>query len=210
MLNSNQILERIDYWYNKGDKASESWYLDALSYCNNLSLIYNVPVRVVAGVLASLSVLKRWEQNKEITEVFFECQECKHTTTQAKKADAIYGLQRYEDTLSDIELDRLIMEFLGGEKTKAFYHCIVYPQTSGYVCLDSHMLKAFNNGNLKPSKNQYQALSNYFIQKAFEYQIPISALQARIWVEVRKKENSRLIKTLKNLEQFQKDLKLLQ
>jgi hypothetical protein len=49
------------------------------------------------------------------------------------------------------------------------------------------MLKAFNNGKLKPSKNQYQALSNYFIQKAYEYQIPVSALQARIWCKLREK-----------------------
>lgn len=63
----------------------------------------------------------------------------------------------------------------------------MYPQTSGYVTLDSHMLKTFNNGNLKPTKNQYQALSNYFIQKAFEYQIPVSALQARLWVAIRGK-----------------------
>ncbi len=187
MSNSNQILERIDYWYNKGEKASENWYSEANSYVHNLSLIYNVPVRVVAGVLASLSVLKRWEQNKEMTEIFFECQECKHTTTQAKKAESIYGLQRYEDTLSDTELDRLIMEFLGGEKTKSFYYSIIYPQTSPYVVLDSWMLKAFNNGKLKPSKNQYQALSNYFIQKAYEYQIPVSALQARIWCKLRER-----------------------
>lgn len=187
MLNSNQILERIDYWYNKGDKASESWYLDALSYCDNLSLIYNVPVRVVTGVLASLSVLKRWEQNKEMTEIFFECQECKHTTTQAKKAELIYSMKDFDYGLGENGLDKYIMSALGGEKTKAFYSNIMYPQTSGYVVLDSHMLKSFNNGKLKVTKNQYQALSNYFIQKAFEYQIPVSSLQARIWVELRKK-----------------------
>ena len=187
MLNSNQILERIDYWYNKGEKASESWYSEANSFCFNLSLIHGIPIRIVAGITSAMSPLKRWSQNMEMVETFLECRECKHTTTQAKKAESIYGLQRYEDTLSDIQLDRLIMEFLGGEKTKSFYFSIVYPQTSPYVVLDSHMLKAFSNGNLKPTKNQYQTLSNYFIQKAFEYQIPVASLQSRIWCKLREK-----------------------
>lgn len=187
MLNSNQILERIDYWYNKGEKASENWYSEANSYVHNLSLIYNVPVRVVAGVLASLSVLKRWEQNKEMTETFLECQECKHTTIQAKKAHTIYMMSKVNLFPKDVVQDSHIMLILGGEKTKSFYHNIMYPQTSGYVTLDAHMLKIFNKGNLKITKNQYQALSNYFIQKAYKYQIPVSALQARIWCKLREK-----------------------
>lgn len=187
MSNSNQILERIDYWYNKGERASENWYSEAQTFCFNLSLIHGIPIRIVAGITSAMSPLKRWSQNMEMVETFLECRECKHTTTQAKKAESIYGLQRYEDVLSDVELDRLIMEFLGGEKTKSFYYSIIYPQTSPYVVLDSWMLKAFNNGKLKPSKNQYQTLSNYFIQKAFEYQIPVASLQSRIWCKLRER-----------------------
>ena len=187
MLNSNQILERIDYWYNKGEKASESWYSEANSFCFNLSLIHGIPIRIVAGITSALSPLKRWSQNMEMVETFLECQECKHTTIQAKKAELIYSMKDFKYGLGENGLDKYIMSALGGEKTKAFYSNIMYPQTSGYVVLDSHMLKSFNNGKLKVTKNQYQTLSNYFIQKAFEYQIPVASLQSRIWCKLREK-----------------------
>lgn len=179
--------ELIDFYYSKSRKEDEDWYQEARDYCEDLSNEYQIPLRVVVGILASLSPKKRWELNKKMTETFLECQECKHTTTQAKKAHTIYMMSKVNPLPKDIVQDSHIMLLLGGEKTKAFYHNIMYPQTSGYVTLDAHMLKIFNKGNLKITKNQYQALSNYFIQKAHKYQIPVSALQARLWVAIRGK-----------------------
>lgn len=179
--------ELIDFYYSKSRKEDEDWYQEARDYCEDLSNEYQIPLRVVVGILASLSPKKRWELNKKMTETFLECQECKHTLTQSQKARTILMIVNKETILNEREQDRYIMATLGGEKTKAFYHNIMYPQTSGYVTLDAHMLKIFNKGNLKITKNQYQALSNYFIQKAYKYQIPVSALQARIWCKLREK-----------------------
>lgn len=133
MLNSNQIFEKIDYWYNKGDKASENWYSEAFAFCYNLSLIHGIPVRVVVGILSSLSVLKRWEQNKEMTETFLECQECKHTTTKAQKAHTIYMISKVNPLLKEIVQDSHIMLFLGGLKTKAFYHILCIHKRVGML-----------------------------------------------------------------------------
>ena len=185
MINPTLIFEKIDYLYLKGDKASENWYSEANFFCSNLSLIHGIPIRVIAGILSSLSVLKRWEQNKEMTETFLECQECKHTTTQAKKAELIYTMKDFNYGIDEAGLDKYIMSVLGGHKTKAFYHNIIYPQSSRYVTLDSWMLKAFNEGNLKPTTKQYQRLSEPFIIKADEHKIPVSSLQARIWTYLR-------------------------
>lgn len=176
--------ELIDFYYSQGRKEDENWYQEARDYCEELSKEYQVPLRIVVGILTSLSPRKRWELNKMMTEKFLECQECKHTLTQSRKAKAISMLINKESILNEREQDRYIMATLGGLKTRAFFSNIMYPQTSELVTLDVHILRYFHH-NYKPTPKQYKQLSELFLKKAKEYGIPVANLQSRVWCYLR-------------------------
>lgn len=183
--NIDSILKNVN---PKDMSLGIQWYAEAHSFCKDLSIKYNVPFRKVVGVCVVLSPLKSWNLNKRITEDFLQCNDCGHFESATKKALLILNLKVEPD--QDLLWDHFIMQIIGGKKTKAFYHNIVYPNNYSYVCLDSHMWK------LKPKKwqhitpNRYQIMSNVIIQKADELDICPNHLQAILWLKIRKKNIS--------------------
>lgn len=176
----SEINNKIDYWLSLGNEAVD-WYSTASNFCEDLAKRFNVEKEIVVGVLSALSPLKKWDLNKKETIRFFEKNEIGHLPLQVAKVKAINRLRGQSD------LDDKIMNILAGNKTKAFYHNIMYPESSHMVTLDTWMIRALDNPSRKSlTTKQYNNLANQVIIKSHDIQLIPCQTQAIIWENIRK------------------------
>lgn len=186
-LNPTLIRSQIDYWFEQSKEVSSSWYEDTFLFCQELANQYEVPVRYVVAILSALSPQQKFEQNKKNTEYYFKTGYVKHTSRQRDKIELMKFILEEKN---EKEQDKFLMKCLGGSKTKFFYHNIVYRDQSPFVTLDSWMIKVLVDWKRKHlTKNQYEIVSNIMIQKAYDYNIPVCNLQAKIWTCIRDGKN---------------------
>lgn len=182
-LNPTLIRSQIDYWFENSKKVSSSWYEDTSLYLKELANQYNLPIRFVAATFSALSPQQRFEQNKKNLEHYLKTGHVKHTSRQARKIEM---MKEILEQISESEQDIYFMKILGGDKTKNFFHNLVYPKTSPCPTLDVWMIKGLVDWNKRTlTKKQYKTVSEIFIQKSLEYKIPVTILQSKIWIKIR-------------------------
>lgn len=176
MYDRDQVIEKINKYYDLGESASESWYSEAHSFCVSLSEKYNQPVFIVAGIVAALSVRTRWEVNKEMTIAFLQDKVVRHLPRQINIVKSILLCKDSEDVY-----------ILLGNKTKSFYINILHPEFNDHVTLDSHMIKGLLNKQGICNK-RYMWLSTIIRYEATKRKLKGHELQARVWEAIRKKK----------------------
>lgn len=126
----NNIIRVFD---QTSDEDRTDWYWAAREFAEELSDRYGVSVMTVAGIIAALSPMKRWSENKRLTENFFEGVHVGHMNTFLNKAICIY-LERRTSTTDDI------LEILNGNKIRSFFTNIMFPLEADTVTIDRHAL----------------------------------------------------------------------
>lgn len=179
--NISEIWQQYTYKdYQQGVK----WYEEANQYSLELAEKYNVTPAKAAGVLSALSPLKEWNDNKRITEEFFELvkkapasgwKKASHYLLQKRKAWKIYSITNpFIDQIGDI---------LHGLKTKNFFYCIQNPSTTDHVCIDRHMIKvATGTERTKLTSKQYLFLKKEYLNFASQVGMNPAQMQAVLWV----------------------------
>ena len=190
-LNSKQTVENIINVYLDADKAAGNWYNEANSFAAELANQFLHDDinghRKACGIVAALSPLKQWSQNKVCAISFFETGDSKHTGVMCKKAKNILESDGSVEVIADI---------LNGDKIKSFFLNIYYPESSQCTTIDRHALciavgKVLKDSEINISKKQYIFFDMCYRIAAEKIGTTPPKLQAITWVHWRKVKKSR-------------------
>ncbi len=163
-LTRTKVRNNILKVYNSTNNHSD-WYKEAHMFCIYLSDKYKTPLNSVIGIVSALSPLKKWDKNKEIAEYFLDSgsvlKDNKHINfpNQCNKAKAIH--------ITDKETE--ILDILNGEKTKAFYINIRYPDKGENVTVDRHAI-AIALGRVATEEEQSMTKNHYkFFEDCYKW-----------------------------------------
>ena len=159
MLTLNSIVNNILSVYERADKSFKNdWYSEANMFASHLAVMYDIPITIVCGIIAALSPIKTWEQNKLITETFLRTGKAKHVKLFQEKAEAIYASDGDVTTIAEI---------LNGRKITAFFLNILTPNCSNAITIDRHALSIILGYSV--SDKQYRGIT------ATQYEFMVSA-----------------------------------
>ena len=128
ILTTTKTVNNILKVYNSSNSfSSNDWYIEANLYALSLSNRFNVPLSVSCGVIAALSPLKSWNENKIIAYSFLESGRGKHVNAFVNKAKDI--------KLSDGSIEA-IATILNGNKITRFLMNIVKQEQTTFVTID--------------------------------------------------------------------------
>ena len=168
---------------------STDWYIEANIFAMKLASKYGVDYISVSGIIAALSPLKSWDENKKIAEGFLKNGKGKHTRNMLSKAKQI--------TLFKGSMQReFILAELNGNKIKSFFLNIAYPESPESVTIDRHAISICIGRSIIDAEGkgitlkQYNFFVSCFKDVAQELNIRPSMLQSVTW------EKWRLLKTM--------------
>lgn len=99
------------YESNSISTTKNNWYKDAHNFAIKQSKLYNVPVIKVCGIIASLSPLKSWTENKVIVDIFLSTGKGKHTKAMVNRAKAILACEPEAECIATILNGNKIVSF---------------------------------------------------------------------------------------------------
>ena len=152
-----------------------SWYSTARSHAQYLANKHGISLAKAAGVISALSPNNKWERNLLDADLFiqFPSLATKVCTYTANRIKALKILA--------VDNDSLIIEILGGTKTKSFYHNILNEE-SDMVTVDLWMYRA---AELSMSNKNYKIISNAIIELAMYQGLKPYQVQAILWGGIR-------------------------
>lgn len=157
-------------------QESKQWYPLAHDFCKDLAKQHKLAVSQTAGICASLSPLKSWSLNKQLTKEFLQGKERGHFKKQIEKARKI----------KRISIPSTIDIILNGNKTVNFFRNINNPSDNQWVTLDSHLWKFVGDGQLLNSTNyRYNITKNAIIRFGKYVDLPPNVIQAFIWLRAK-------------------------
>lgn len=193
VLTTTKTVNKIIKMYNQSpNKEGLSWYVDANLFAEDLAEKFmpeqcyssgtHTSLNKVAGIIAALSPLKSWEENKRIATSFLKDGKSYHTKVMTKKAQAILNSDGQIDTISNI---------LQGNKITSFFLNIVNPYSDNGVTIDRHAVslavgRDLQGDALQMSLNQYNFFVNCYRIAAKKLDVRPLQVQAVTWVEWRK------------------------
>lgn len=166
---------------------SKNWYYEVNDYCKTLLEVYNIPLIKVSGIMSALSPNNTFRNNVKSLEKFLRNNgNCKVTTFNIQKQKALKIL-RSCDKISVDEVKKILGNSKNNSlKTKAFFDNIYRPEKSKEVTIDLWMVRwAKIEGSLTPKK--YRQVSTKIKNMADNIGVMPHELQAKIWVDIRKK-----------------------
>lgn len=171
--------------YNQSTDFTD-WYtnahLFACSLCKYMPTeSLSSALRKACGIIAALSPLKSWQENKLIAESFLRNGNGRHTKAFKQKAKDILNSDGEVDTIATI---------LNGNKITSFFLNILNPETSQAVTIDRHAIsiavgQSLTGDDLKTTNNQYQFFSNCYRIAGEKVGVPALQMQAITWVKWR-------------------------
>ena len=163
---TTKVVNNILKVYNIADEPND-WYNEANCFAHMLGvkhlnngndMLPTTTFAKVCGIIAALSPLKSWEENKKIAEVFLMTGKGKHTKAMTQKAKDILASDGEIETISDI---------LNGSKITSFFLNILQPQKSQAVTIDRHAVsiavgRKIVGDKLQMSVTQYEFFANCY------------------------------------------------
>lgn len=184
-LTARKVINNILKVHNNTEfSADKNWYVEANQLAQNLARKYNVDVLQASGVIASLSPLKSWDENKKIAEAFLRTGRAKHTAAMTNKAKDILT---YKGTAQR----EYILNTLNGNKIQSFFLNIAFPTVSDKVTIDRHAVAIALGRNAKDNElkditdNQYLFFEDCYKAAAAKAGLLPHELQAVTWVKWR-------------------------
>ncbi len=157
ILTRTKVVNNILRTYQKREDADVfDWYQEAHEYAQQLSRQTSTDVARCCGIIAALSPLKTWEQNKIIAYSFLSSGRGQHTRVMKTKAREI--LKRGENI-------ETICEILNGNKITAFFMNILRPQDSSILTIDRHAIAISLGRDAKQNEQEITAGQyNFFVE----------------------------------------------
>lgn len=163
---------------------AQYWYMNAHQFCNELAANSGVKLFRVVGIVAALSPLKEWSQNKQVTKDFILKGSRKvHTRVQVDKAEQCLEADTPEDVFRLLTKD--------GLKTSQFFWNIYFPLEVGGVTIDRHALGAalspsskadtLSDADVRMCPSQYRFFSRAYAKAAEKVGLKPHSFQAMIW-----------------------------
>lgn len=183
----NNILK---IWDLADESEKFNWYQDAHEFCKqfeNSLQVLEQPKEVIhsiaCGVVAALSPVKTWEQNKKCAIEMLETGDCGHMKQFKGKAKRIIECDGSDEAILDI---------LNGRKISAFYLNIKYPNLANNLTIDRHALSIALG--YWTTDEDYQGMTatqyNFFVQcftlAAIKVGVSPLLMQSATWVKFRK------------------------
>jgi hypothetical protein len=185
-LNQAKLVKNILEVYNNSDhQGAASWYQTANELASKLARLYNVSTLQASGVLAALSPLKSWDENKRIAEAYLKNGEAYHTGAMISKADDITA---YNGSMAE----EFILVTLNGNKIQNFFLNIAFPNVALGVTIDRHAVSVAVGEVLPDSMlrsitdKQYEFFVEAYKIAANKVGILPHEMQAVTWVKWRK------------------------
>lgn len=158
-----------------------SWYLDAHNYANLLSANYEVSVAQAAGIIAALSPMNGWENNKRKAAQLISQNNgegCGLFRNVAKAEAILYA---------GWDCDPL--DILGGDKVRAFYQTILDPTGDIDPVIDRHAFDIAvgertdeKRRGILSRKGVYADFAHVYREAALSVGIGAAQMQAITWV----------------------------
>jgi hypothetical protein len=121
-------------------ETGKDWYPKALRFASNLASVYNIEVRTIVAVIASLSPRNRWERNMQDAESMVKCYAAggdSNDLANIKVCTFGSGKKKAIEILTkNISSDTALLNILKGPKLCEFYNCILGQYND--VCIDGH------------------------------------------------------------------------
>ena len=174
----------LSVWNETTLKERHDWYSSANEYCLRLCEEFKLPLAKVVGVVAALSPLRTWEQNKVIAKEFIATGDCGHVRVFKNKAADIM--------VNGCTPDEVLL-ILNGNKIKSFFTNIHYPDKLDEVTIDRHAIsialgrKASNTELRGITDKQYEFFVEAYKAAAAKVGTTPSLMQSATWVHYRKK-----------------------
>lgn len=185
VLTRTKVVNRIVKTFLLSTDADRyDWYLDAHNYAKYLARTFNVSLIVASGVIAALSPVKQWEQNKKVAHTFIKSGGTSggHMKQFLDKAGLILQLAESEED---------VVRILNGRKIVAFFLNILHPNDPSRVTIDRHALTIatgiictdeFYSGM---TKSQYDFFVGCYQKAAEKLNVSALLVQSATWVYYR-------------------------
>jgi hypothetical protein len=191
------INSQIDYYLSlELDFASEtqiwsdasSWYPTCRLWIQH-HIPAHVPMSDIKYYVATFAILS---QNKDVRDnkklflrVVQEPLSGGTTSDEVKKANlCLHNIPFVSITKKDVTYNWNRLSAVKGLKIQAFYDNLMYLSNSQVACIDTHMAKALLPEDV-PLANHHVEISDQLVLKAKELRIPVTTLQAYIWIKRR-------------------------
>lgn len=155
-----------------------SWYLDAHNVSRTLAAAYGKTVEQVAGIIAALSPMNGWENNKRKAEQLL---------MQGNGEGC--GLYRNVEKAMRIYNGEMPLDVLGGDKVRAFYATILDPTGDIDPVIDRHAFDIAvgertdeKRRGILSRKGVYHTFANVYRDAAKIAGIGAAQMQAITWV----------------------------
>jgi len=183
----SELVRNLNETYQKDPTNGKDWYAEAFTWCQSIAKKYDIHPFKVAGILAALSPLKNWDENKFMVIRFLNGERNLHFRTLVLKAEAIKKTWHSEFT-TPAHLKKNILEILNGDKISAFFLNIVDP-SSDAVTVDRHVISVATGYEYRVglSKGQYRTIAEAVRCCAVVLNVPAREFQAVIWSNYRDK-----------------------
>ena len=159
-------------------EKGKNWYPNEKEYSFELAKKYSLKLQQVTGLFAAFSPLKSVPENKRILINFLNGSRYGHTSLQMNKAELILQTNKIE------EIDVI----LSGRKTTAFHRHLYNPLCKEKVCVDTHLIKYFNKGNIiHITPNRYSMYENAIKKWSKKVNMYPSEIQATVWLYSKQK-----------------------
>lgn len=169
-----------------------NWYENAHEIGRELSLKYKYKIYQVLGVLAALSPLASWELNVRRCEAAL----VQHSHGLTAQESTGCGMKANTGKAWRILNGEEPTEVLGGNKVRAFYHCMMHFNNNDVVCVDRHAVSiAFGKplgdkfAKYVNTDAKYEMISRDYRTVARLLNINACQLQAVTWVTWRRLTN---------------------
>ncbi len=181
LFSTRKVVNNIIRIFQLSEQPNE-WYEEAHILAQNLAYKYlgsnqGASLAKVCGIIAALSPLKSWDENKKIAESFLRDGRAKHTKMMSDKAKAILNGSGEIDEISEI---------LNGLKITSFFLNILDPFSSAAVTIDRHAVsiaigKKVTGDKLKMTGNQYEFFANCYRIAGAKLNLRPLTVQSTTW-----------------------------
>lgn len=170
--------------YRLSDMSDKyDWYGEAHMFARQLAEEYDVNINTACGVIAALSPVKTWKQNKECAKSLFATGNGKHMKLFNDKAMRIFECDGDEWCVKSV---------LKGKKIISFFENILHPDKVDKVTIDRHALsvalgKWITDEDYRGiTKTQYKFFEDCYKYTAERIGISPTLLQSTTWERFRK------------------------
>lgn len=179
----------LNIFNNPDFEGDFDWYKEANRFANDLANKFGLTSLQVAGIIASLSPLKSWDENKKIAEQFLRNGNGKHTKAMKDKAR---NIKEYNSSMQR----EFILATLNGNKISSFFVNIAYPNEPTHVTIDRHAIAVCLNRPIKENEGagitdkQYEFLASCYRQAGEILGLLPNQVQSVTWVKWRQIKNA--------------------